>query len=229
VINSHGPVFDIAVIWDDVYGYSDHEYNGGYSVTFQNQAILTANFRNTYTFLFQDFDPTNSPPEDNAVKLPAGSEYTYSSVNFAYTSDPRKLFTFDLLATAGQYFNGTRAAIGGVLNYRFQPYGIFSLDLNVNRIRLPEPYNSDNIYLVGPRLDLTLTRSVFFTTFFQYNSQYNNVNINSRFQWRFKPVSDLFIVYTDNYFYSFDYNPTYQNFSPKNRALVLKFTYWLNL
>jgi hypothetical protein len=229
VINSHGPIFDIAVIWDDVYGYSDHEYNGGYSVTFQNQAILTANYRNMYTFLFKDFDPTNSPPEDNAVKLPAGSEYTYSSVNFAYSSDPRKLFTFDLLATAGQYFNGTRAAIGGVLNYRFQPYGIFSLDVNVNRIRLPEPYNSDNIYLVGPRLDLTLTRSVFFTTFFQYNSQYNNVNINSRFQWRFKPVSDLFIVYTDNYFYSFDYNPTYQNFAPKNRALVLKFTYWLNL
>jgi len=26
------------------------------------------------------------------------------------------------------------------------------------------------------------------------------VNINSRLQWRFKPVSDLFIVYTDNYF-----------------------------
>jgi hypothetical protein len=229
LINSHGPMFDVAVVWDEVYGYTDHDYIGGYGITFQNQAMLMVNYKNTYTYLFQDFDPTNSPPEDQAVKLPAGTDYTYSSVNMTFTSDPRKPFTYDLLATAGQYYNGSRAALGGVLRYRFQPYGIFSLDMNVNRIRLPEPYNSANIYLVGPRLDLTLSRSVFFTTFFQYNSQYNNVNINSRFQWRFKPVSDLFIVYTDNYYYTFDDTRMYQNFTPKNRALVLKLTYWLNL
>jgi len=106
---------------------------------------------------------------------------------------------------------------------------LFSLDMSVNRIQLPQPYMSADIFLIGPRLDLTLSRSVFFTTFFQYNSQYNNVNINSRFQWRFKPVSDLFIVYTDNYYYTFDYNRSYSNFTPKNRALVVKLTYWLNL
>ncbi len=53
------------------------------------------------------------------------------------------------------------------------------------------------------------------------------MNINSRLQWRFKPVSDLFIVYTDNYYYSFD--QPHDNFMPKNRSLVVKLTYWLNL
>lgn len=77
-------------------------------------------------------------------------------------------------------------------------------------------------------IDLTVTRSVFFTTFVQYNSQYKSMNINTRLQWRFKPVSDLFIVYTDNYFYSFDQQPV-ENFSPKNRAIVVKLTYWFNL
>ena len=57
--------------------------------------------------------------------------------------------------------------------------------------------------------------------FFQFNNQINNVNINTRFQWRFAPVSDLFIVYTDNY-YS-------ETFKVKNRALVIKLNYWLNL
>ena len=33
-----------------------------------------------------------------------------------------------------------------------------------------------------------------------HNNQINNMNINTRFQWRYAPVSDLFIVYTDNYF-----------------------------
>ncbi|HCR54160.1 MAG TPA: hypothetical protein DIW27_07085 [Cytophagales bacterium] len=99
--------------------------------------------------------------------------------------------------------------------------------MNYNKIELPSPYQSADIYLVSPRVDLTLSRTVFFTTFFQYNSQFNNVNINSRFQWRFKPVSDLFIVYTDNYYYAFD--TPQQNFNPKSRSIVIKLTYWLNM
>ncbi|MEM6699144.1 MAG: hypothetical protein AAF599_12150, partial [Bacteroidota bacterium] len=71
------------------------------------------------------------------------------------------------------------------------------------------------------RIDLTFTKSLFWTTFIQYNNQIDNLNINSRFQWRFRPVSDLFIVYTDNYFPD--------DFVNKNRALVLKLTYWLNV
>lgn len=31
-------------------------------------------------------------------------------------------------------------------------------------------------------------------------NQINNVNTNIRFQWWYKPVSDLFVVHTDNYF-----------------------------
>ncbi|MEQ1587986.1 MAG: DUF5916 domain-containing protein [Cyclobacteriaceae bacterium] len=228
IINSHGPTFDMAIIWDDVYGYTDHDFMYGYAITFQSQATFQLNYKNVYTFLFNDFDPTNSPKEDNAVKLPMGTDYTYGNVLVNYISDPRKRVTYQFIALAGQYFNGQRQAITGVFNYRFQPYGLFSLDLSYNRIRLPEPYTSANIYLVGPRFDLTLTRSVFFTTYFQYNSQYKNVNINSRFQWRFKPVSDLFIVYTDNYFYAFENTSTYTNFAPKNRAFVIKLTYWFN-
>jgi hypothetical protein len=162
------------------------------------------------------------------VKLPKGTDYTYGNVSVSYSSDPKKRMTYEFIALAGEYFNGHRQAITGVFGYRFQPYGLFSMDLSYNRIRLPEPYNSADIYLIGPRIDLTLSRSVFFTTYFQYNTQYRNVNINSRFQWRFKPVSDLFIVYTDNYFFSFENNPAYTNFTPKNRAFVIKLTYWFN-
>jgi hypothetical protein len=47
------------------------------------------------------------------------------------------------------------------------------------------------------------------------------MNFNARLQWRFKPVSDLFVVYTDNYFT--------ENLKIRNRSLVLKLTYWLNI
>ncbi|HOY20995.1 MAG TPA: hydrolase, partial [Haliscomenobacter sp.] len=109
--------------------------------------------------------------------------------------------------------------------YRLQPYGVFALTYAYNDIHLPTPYNSASFWLIGPRTELSFSRSLFFSTFLQYNTQVNNVNINSRLQWRFRPVSDLFLVYTDNYFT----DQFFQGPLVKNRALVLKMTYWLNL
>jgi len=62
---------------------------------------------------------------------------------------------------------------------------------------------------------------LFFTTVLQYNTRYDNIGLNTRLQWRFKPASDFFIVYSENYFQD--------NFQSRNRALVLKLTYWFNL
>ena len=79
---------------------------------------------------------------------------------------------------------------------------------------MPDPYSSAEFLLVGPRLDFTFTDKIFFTSLVQYNDQIDNINLNLRFQWRFAPVSDLFIVYTENSF------P--QDHDIKNRGLVLK-------
>jgi hypothetical protein len=113
--------------------------------------------------------------------------------------------------------------------YRFQPYASIGLKGNFNQLtfeedkRLPEVLRNTthNLWLLGPRLDVTLSNKIFFTNFMQYNNQTNNFNINTRFQWRYSPASDLYLVYTDNYFAD--------TFAPKNRAIVLKFTYWWNV
>jgi hypothetical protein len=98
-----------------------------------------------------------------------------------------------------------------------------------NRIRLPEPYASADFWIVGPRAELSFSRSLFASAFFQWNTQANNFNINARLQWRFAPVSDIFLVYTDNSFAEAIPNTQARFLSPKNRALVLKVVYWLNL
>jgi hypothetical protein len=107
------------------------------------------------------------------------------------------------------------------LNYRYQPYGSVAVQFDYNDIKLPQEYGSAQFILVGPRLDLTFTDKLFLTTFVQYNDRIDNVNLNARFQWRFKPASDFFVVYTENYLSG--------NGVSKNRALVLKLTYWFNL
>ena len=61
---------------------------------------------------------------------------------------------------------------------------------------------------------------LFITTFAQYNDQIDNINLNVRFQWRFAPVSDLFIIYTGNSYTG--------DFTNKNRGLAIKLSYWFN-
>jgi hypothetical protein len=85
---------------------------------------------------------------------------------------------------------------------------------------MPAPFNSAEFILIGPRLDFTFTDKLFFTSFIQYNNQVDNLNLNLRFQWRFAPVSDLFIVYTENSFPA--------DYTVKNRGIVVKLSYWFN-
>ena len=206
---------------DDDFRQVDRSFSGGAFVEFPGQSRLGLSFNNEYLYLFFPFDPTNSGGE----KLPEGSDYNYNSLQLNYRSDLRRQLYFDVRALRGGYFNGDITQVSGSFNYRWQPYGILALSYNFNDISLPSPYSSANFWLVGPRAELAFSRSLFFSAFLQYNTQANNVNINTRLQWRFLPVSDLFLVYTDNYFS--------ENFfaapMAKNRALVLKVTYWLNV
>ena len=139
-----------------------------------------------------------------------------------FTSSPQRLITYNgSFRYGGYYENGTRLLLANEIGYRFQPYLNLVLTTTYNDIRLPEPWGRTTFWLISPRAELTLTNKVFLTTFLQYNEQTKNVNINARFQWRFRPASDLFLVYTDNYL------P--ENWAVKSRAIVLKFTYWWNL
>lgn len=225
-INNHGPAAEMEYFWNRN-GKTDQMIRFAYDVRFQNNANGRIAYTARYTRLLDDFDPTKTPDELNPVLLPAGSDYSYNNVFARYESDPRKLISFEVRSNGGQYFNGTRFEFNPAVTYRFQPFGSFSMTYSYNRIRLGNPYPSRDIHLISPRLDLTLSKKLFLTNFMQFNTQNENVNINARLQWRFKPASDIFLVYTDNYFFSFE-NPN-DNWMPRTRALVFKMTYWLNL
>ncbi len=225
-IQSHGPGFDFDMVGNETYGFLDWDYNLLYRMRFKSTALFNVRLRREYTYLFQPFDPSGT----GGLELEANTSYKNYLLVATFTSNARNRFFFDLSTRSGGYYNGNRINFVGVFTYRYQPWGFTSLNFSYNRIRLPAPYSDSDLILIGPRFDFTFSRKVFWTTFIQYNSQIDNLNINSRFQWRFKPVSDLFIVYTDNYFAeSFENGNMLYIGHPKSRALVLKLTYWLNM
>lgn len=198
--------------------FTDKSYSLGYQFNFSNTAELSLKYNSVFQELTLPFNPTGDPQN---TRFETGEQFQWSNVSASFQSDTRKLFNFDLSSTFGDFYNGRNLNINGQLNYRYQPYGSISLRIDYNDLKLPEDYGEAKLFLIGPRLDLTLTDAIFITTYFQYNSLINNVNLNARFQWRYSPASDFFIVYTENYL------P--QSFASKNRALVFKLTYWLNV
>ena len=206
---------------------TDRQLNAYVNVNFRDQSGLGAGYYNNFTYLFDPFDPTNLYA-DGTAPLPIGG-YTYSGLQAEYYSSSSHNLQGSLQLAAGQFFNGKARSVGGELSYRWQPWGTFAVSGSYDRIRLPQPYASADFWLIGSRAELAFSRSVFASAFFQYNTQVNNFNINTRLQWRFAPVSDLFLVYTDNSFAEPIAQTRVRFFAPKNKALVLKIVYWLNV
>jgi hypothetical protein len=216
-INRHGPKVELEGFWNETLGTTDRDINLGYIVRFNSLAQVEITQRNRYVYLFNNFDPTRS----GGQPLAAGTDYSYRNLLVEFRSNPRKKVNVGIQGEFGEYFTGSIQRFTTETGVRLGYLANISMNFNYARIRLPQPQRDADLVLIGPRIDLTLTKDLFWTTFVQYNSQIDNMNINTRIQWRYAPVSDFFLVYTDNYFPG--------DFLPKQRSLVFKLNYWLNL
>jgi hypothetical protein len=215
-VANHGPTAELDFFYNLQGQLTDRQSELSYSFQWLSRSQFSVGVSQDFVKLQSPFDPTNT----GIVPLEVGQEFTWSNVQFEYASNARRLFNYSFGALYGGYFNGERFGIEGECNYRVQPYGSLGLITAFNRLLLPQPYGNVNLFLFGPKLDVTFTDKLFLTTFVQYNSQVENLNVNIRFQWRYAPVSDLFLVYTNN--------SDTQNFASKNRALVVKMSYYFN-
>ena len=197
---------------------SDYAVISRWQANFKNTGEFTAEMYNRFTYLFSAFDPTGT---DGAIALPIDSSYKYTTVSLGYRSDKRKTLSYQIEPSIGTFFNGKKYSFEANLAWRIQPKFSGSLQVNYDKINLPNPYPDASIWLIGPKVDLTFNKSIFWSAFIQYSSQKKNIGINTRLQWRFAPLSDLFIVYNDNYFSN--------GFAPRFKSLNLKLTYWLNI
>lgn len=214
-INQHRIQLTNFFVFNPTNTFNEMNNELSYDIEFKNIASLGFNFSHQKTDLLYHTSFTDADP------LPPGS-YSYNQAGINFESDNRKSFSFESEISVGKYFTADFLQIAAGITYRKQPWFALELNAEYNKLSFPEPYGKDNLFLIASRIELNFNTRLFWTTFIQYNTQRNNINFNSRLQWRYKPVSDFFLVYTDNY-YS---DPFFKN---KNRALVFKLNYWLNL
>lgn len=216
-LNSHGPrTWHMIWLNQDGSGLNERGHGFAYDFTFENtrEIRLQAQVREVNlpvptSLLGSDFTP-----------LPVGN-YQFTQYWINYNTDRRKIVNADFRVQFGNFFNGTRFNTSTGLNFRVQPWGSFGITHDFNRVELPGEFGQTNLNLMRVNSQISFSNKMFLTTALQFNSQSENYNFFTRFQWRYRPMSDFFLVYTDNY--------TTEGLELKNRQIVFKATYWLNL
>jgi hypothetical protein len=203
---------------------NEYEFFISYKLNFRNTSNFTMWTSKDYQKLQNKIDPTNFV----GSFLNSGTEHNWRAWGIEYSSKPQSAFTYSFASRYGGYYaDGTRLRLNSELGFRFQPYATIGVNVNYNALKfkdneiLPSALKNNDyqFWLVSPRIDITLTNKLYITGIAQYNNQINNTNLNFRVQWRYSPASDIFLVYTDNYFTDM--------FQLKNRSLVFKMNYWL--
>ena len=198
---------------------TDRRLNANFSFNFKNRSRIDLALVNTFIYLEKTFDPTGINID---FPITEGA-YDTSQFEFGYTSTNRRKFRFKSEISFGGYFSGEKFSISNNFNFRIDKLLQASLKLSYDKINLPKPQKSVGLILVSPKLDFTFSKNIFWASFIQFSNFSNSLGINSRLQWRFAPLSDLFLVYTDNS------NYLENDLIPNFRTINLKITYWINI
>jgi hypothetical protein len=145
VVMTPGVTYDVGYLPDGT--LTDQSITARYALRFRSTAMLTASVKNIFQKLPEDFDVLDPKGDSTFLK---GEEYTWNEFKAEFTSNTRSLFTYAISTSGGEFYNGTRISVGGLLSYRIQPYGSISLAGDYNHIVLPPEYGSATFFIIEP-------------------------------------------------------------------------------
>lgn len=199
--------------------FNERITNLSYGLVLRSRAELGIEFENSNINLLFPFSFVS-----NANPLPA-QRYKYSFVSARFKSDDRKMISYEVEGRTGGFYNGNLDQLELSLQFRVQPWGNFSVGYQWNDLSFPDEYGQETITALLSKIEIGFNKNLLWTTLFQFQDQNEFMGINSRLQWRFSPMSDIFLVYVDNYDV-FNGMGGPRDIQTNNRALVFKVNYW---
>lgn len=169
------------------------------SSTIFNNALWFKDISSIYVNLYHDyinlkygFDPLKN---GNFIQPDA---YKFMGVQFGYNSVFNKRIFYNIAARYGSYYNGNRSRIYLNFGYRLLPFAKLQASYETNKVDLKE-LGDKRFHLARFTGEVFFTNRLNWTTYVQYNNQFDSFNINSRIQWEYKPLSYVYLVVTDNF------------------------------
>jgi hypothetical protein len=155
------------------------------------------------------------------IVIPAG-RYDFNDYGITYSTNPyrRVYLTGSLLQ--GNFYDGDR--LSNALTMGLRTSRFFRAETRWTRDMVDLPAGSFTANVWRQRLSLSLSPNVSTNAFIQYNDSAQLLSLNLRFNWIYKPGADIFLVYNQNWI-----APRLGNLTVRERQLILKFTYLLEI
>ena len=180
-------------------------------ISFQNGSFLRFRRRNYFERLEEDFEIRRG------ILLPV-DDYHFNEQGFEFTSDRCRRLSGRITWYEGGFWNGDKTS--WTLNGQFRPTAQLNAEVDFSRDDVALPGGDFTANLLRVRLQYAFNTRTFLDAFFQYNSERDSLTSNLRFNWIHHPLSDLFLVYTEQ-------RPT-QGEGPTDRIVSLKYTHLLS-
>ncbi len=159
---------------------------------FKNMSSIYGRISHHYVNLKYGFDPLQT---GNYI---APDIYNYYIASGGYSSNTSKKAQYGGDFQFGGYYGGHRNRLSANLQYRLMPLARLQIRYERNGIDLNQ-LGSDTFHLARFSGEIFFSNRLNWTTYIQYNTQFDNFNINSRLQWEYKPLSYIYLVVSDNY------------------------------
>jgi Domain of unknown function (DUF5916)/Carbohydrate family 9 binding domain-like len=162
--------------------------SGGMDVTLKSEAIFS-------TLVSDQFDRIEQAFTLVPGRTVAPGAYHWREGTVKYTMAPGSRFLGTANATIGNFYTGTRRSAGAGVTFRVSPS--LGLETSYQRNAITLATGSFVANLAGLRLRYAWSTTLLGSAFVQYNSQTQSFSTNARVNWRWAPLSDVFVVYTD--------------------------------
>jgi hypothetical protein len=177
---------------------------------FESGDRLTFDFENRVERLFRPFsiDPT--------VTLPVGL-YQWNTGGVSFRSFNGRKFSGSAGVDFGDFYDGSKRSLDLAADFRPNQNILLSPSYKFNDVDLLE--GSFSTHLVGLRANVSFSNNLLTSTFVQYNSSGSLAALQFRFNYIFRTIDNLHIVYNETRFTEGVYS------GESDRSLVVKLTY----
>lgn len=218
-IATHDIFLENLNVFNTDWSFNESNFDFGYGMSLRNTSEWKLRMNYSRFDLLFPFSFT-----DDSEPLPS-TIYNNASFSVGYESDERKDISWELEGRTGSFYNGRLTSIEASVKYRVRPWGNFDIGYQWNDIAFPDPYGKTRIAALLSKVEIGFSKNLLWTTLFQFVDQSDFIGLNTRLQWRFSPMSDVFLVYVDNYDVIRGMSSP-SSLTSNNRALILKVNYW---
>lgn len=185
-----------------------------FTIVGNDRSRINATLDSEYDLLPEDWNTAGSTIRQGG--------YSWDTFGLSYRSDRSRVLYGDVSVDWGGYYSGERQSFGAGLGWLPLDTLLIELDYTRNHITLPNaPLYVTNT--VNSRISYSFTPDLFVKSFVQYNSARRQANFNFLFWYRYRPGSDLYVVYNEGWDTDL---PGPRSIMTSDRQLAVKFTYW---